>query len=221
MNAGKPSPQFLDIPGRPTLWRTTDLPPRRIELPCLGRMSRWTMLLLLGFGTPLMPLAWVAAASAFNEAPFEAVTILLGLVFALPLFVLGTDAVLVALRAVFHRGYHAGFDAETLWHFQLSDPVALRNIKCLEVLCHNSQPVALRITTDRPIRLRFASLLNRHRSARRGAGTVRFTFALGIIARDAALLADAIGHLVKANGGVVERKESVSLLVETVLLWPG
>jgi len=225
-SASQAPPQFLEIPGKATVWRTTDLPPRRIELPYLGRTPRWRMLILLVLGLPLIPLAWIvsplfliAAVLNFDEAPFRLLQVLLGLTILLPFLTISSEDTFITLRGAFHRGYHAGLDAEKFWHFQLDDPIAFNTIKRLEVFCFRADQVVLRITTDQHVRLRFSSLFNRRKSAPRSSDASRFTFSPKIMAGEKTLLPDAISHLVLANGGLVERKEVLSLWKEILLPW--
>jgi hypothetical protein len=224
MNAGEAGPQILELPGEPTLWRTTDLPPRRIELPSFGRHPRWRLLLILLICGPLVCAAWAvviltvvrAGANLDQDLP-DVIKLLLPFVIFLPLLVSGSEAVFMTLRGLLHRGDHARLDAETFWHFQLCDPVAFRDIRTFEVFYLAIPrgfefPAALRITMDRPVRLRFASAFNRRRRSPWGAGTVQFTFSAGIMANDPVLLIDAIAHLVKAHGGDVVRRRNFAVL---------
>ena len=226
MNPGETAPQILDIPGRPTIWRTTDLPPRRIELPYLARMQRWRTLVLLVLGLPALPLAWVAApialilaASDFHEAPFTFFKLLLGLTVFLPFLLACTEGALIALRGMLHDGYHVGFDTEKFWHFQLVDPIAFHDIRRLEVYDFDGEPLDLRITAGQPVRLRFRSLHNRRKASSRSVGETRFTFSIKNLSGDKFLVPDALGHLVGANGGIVERKRALSLWREVFLPW--
>jgi hypothetical protein len=227
MNAGEPNTQILEIPGEPTLWRTTDLPPRRIELPCSGRYPQWKAWLILLTGGPVVVIGWIMAIYAvisgkliLDEEPSDVLQTLLTFIAFLPLLVLGSEAVFMTLRGMFHRGYHARFDADTFQHFQLSDPVAFRCINKIEifhlVMPHGfTVPLALRITADQSIRLRFSSLFSRRRRPSAPAEPARFTFSPRSISLESTLLIDAISLLVKANGGlVVERRNFMYLLLD-------
>lgn len=226
MNAGEPAGRILELPGKPTLWRTTDLSPRYVELPYLGRMPHRRMLVVLLLAIPAMllvsilyPALLFSAASKFNDAPFNLIEILLAPIIGVPLLLISGEAVLMALRGVFHHGYHVGFDAEKFWHFQLSNPIAFSDIKGLDVLNARGDPMVLRIMTDQPIGLRFTSVFNRRRQPRRGGSAARFTFSSEMLTGDKVLLIDAISHLVESNGGVIARKEILSLWFEILVPW--
>ncbi len=225
MTAVKPGPQILEVPGNPTLWRTADLPPTRIEVPCAGRVPQMTMLLTLLVMGPMVIAAWVVVLVALVRValeldgdPFKTIRLFLALLIFLPVLFIGSEAVLITLRGIFHRGHHAGFDAEKLWHFQLSEPIAFRNIKRFEAFYVGRFLVALRITVDQPFRLRFPSIFNWRRSSRR-AGAARFTFSSRMIGNNSTLLTNAIGHLVKSNGGTIARRKHILLLLDIVLPW--
>ncbi|WP_114185241.1 hypothetical protein [Microvirga aerophila] len=226
MNASEPDPQVLELPSTPAIWRTTDLPPRYVELPWLGRMTRGKMLTVLILGIPLMilvailyPAILVGDALVFNEVPFELIKTLLFLVIGLPFLLVGGEATFISLQGLFHDGYHVGFDTEKFWHFQLSDPIPFSNIKRVEILNARHGPMALRLTMDQPIQLGFSSLFNRRRVPRRGNSAAVFSFSFGMLPGDKMLLSDAVSHLVKANGGIAERKELASLWWEIFLPW--
>ncbi|WP_201838163.1 hypothetical protein [Microvirga zambiensis] len=226
MNPGEAAPQILDLPGQPTVWRTTNLPPRRIELPYLVRMQRWRMAVLLVLGLPLLPLVWIiapialiSAALEFDEAPFTFLKIVLGLVIFLPFLMAISEGALIALRGVFHKGHHAGFDAEKFWHFQLVDPIAFHDIRRLEVHYLSGEPLDLCITTGQPVRLRFRSFFNRRKVRSRSVDETRFVFSSKILSGDKFLIPDALRHLVETKGGTVERKSAFSLWREIFLPW--
>ncbi len=224
MKPDQPEPQILELPGEPTLWRTTGLPPRRIELPCFRRFptSRlWLILLTLGptvlAGWGLVIMAVVRFEAIRDGEPADSIKALLFLIALLPLLVLGTEAILMTLRSMFHRGHHAGFDAERLWHFQLSDPLAFHNIERLEVFYfvvpHWMEiPIVLRITMSQATHLRFSSLFNRRRRSL-GTGSARFTFSPRSMSPNADLLIDAVSHLVTAHGGVVVKRRNLLFLL--------
>lgn len=223
MSDDKPEPQFLELPGEPTLWRTTNLPPRRIELPCFRRFPQsrlWLILLILGpvvfAGWGLVIMAVVRFEALLDGKPDGSIKALFFLIALLPLLILGSEAILMTLRSMFHRGDHAGFDAERLWHFQLSDPVAFRTIEKLEIFYVVGPygftfPAFLRITTAQPARLRFSSLFNRRRRSL-GGGSPRFVFSPRSMSPDADLLTDAMGHLVTVHGGVVVKRRNFLFL---------
>jgi hypothetical protein len=211
MSVGEHVPQVLELSGEPTIWRATDLGPRRIDLPYLSRTPRWRIVVLLG-GAPLTLWAWIwwpfgliEAISPASDSPGSVIYFLFGLAFMMPLLVIVSEATLLAVHAAFHRSYHFGFDREKVWHFQLSEPIAFQHIKRVEVIFAKADPLLVRITADPPFRLRFRSLLNRQRAP------TRFSFAIGIAFDDKILLTDAICHLVEANGGVVQRTDFLSL----------
>jgi len=179
---------------------------------------------MLVLGLPFLPLAWIvgpvaliSAALEVDETPFTFLKILLGFAVFLPFMMALSEGAVIALRGAFHKGYHAGFDAEQFWHFQLADPIAIRDIRRLEVYCLNGEPLDLCIVTGQPVRLRFRSLFNRRKARSRSADESRFVFSSQILSGGKSVVPDALSHLVEAKGGGVERKGVFSLWWETFL----
>jgi hypothetical protein len=217
MSVGKEVPHILELPGIPTVWRTTGLPTRRVELPFLASAGRGRSLVLLVLAVPFTLIAWIAcpivlvyAVATFGQDPLKNFEVLGAVLMLIPVLPILTEAILLARRVACHRGYHFGFDAEKLWHFQLRDPIPVASIKRLDVF-QGDKPTALRITTGQPLVLQFRSLFNRRRVPARKGGNSQFTISVGMLSVDHDLLVDAICHLVEANGGVVQRKGSLWL----------
>jgi hypothetical protein len=178
------------------------------------QMSGWKCVSLLA-SLPLVALsgAWLVTSAALvllslaAMNPTDVFRGLLGSFVSFALFAVSAEAWVVAAGAFHLRPASLRIGADEFDHFQLKTPISLSSIRTLTIHRVKASDVAVTITADRPIALRFVSPFNIAHLLSPSRACRTFTFLPGLVA--SGNRTEIINELVRAvvqHGGQIVRR---------------